>query len=87
MPEVEDAAVAAAPDGDDVVLHAFVVSRDTPPDERQTLLRTWRINLAKVLPDYMLPTTLALVEVLPRLASGKIDRRALLAGEGRSSAD
>jgi acyl-coenzyme A synthetase/AMP-(fatty) acid ligase len=87
MPEVEDAAVAAAPDGDDVVLRAFVVSGDTPPGERQTLLRTWRTSLAKVLPDYMLPSTLTFVERLPRLASGKIDRRALLAGEGRSSAD
>jgi acyl-coenzyme A synthetase/AMP-(fatty) acid ligase len=84
MPEVDDAAVAAAPDGDDVVLHAFVVSGDTPPDERQTLLRTWRINLAKVLPDYMVPSTLNFVERLPRLASGKIDRRALLESEGRS---
>jgi acyl-coenzyme A synthetase/AMP-(fatty) acid ligase len=32
----------------------------------------------------MLPTTLTFVERLPRLASGKINRRALLAGEGRS---
>jgi acyl-coenzyme A synthetase/AMP-(fatty) acid ligase len=33
----------------------------------------------------MMPSTLTLVERLPRLASGKIDRRALLEGEGRST--
>jgi len=82
---VEDAAVAAAHDGEDVVLHAFVVTGDTSPEEHTTLLATWRTNLAKVLPDYMVPSTLTLVERLPRLASGKIDRRALLEGEGRST--
>jgi acyl-coenzyme A synthetase/AMP-(fatty) acid ligase len=32
----------------------------------------------------MVPSTLNFVERLPRLASGKIDRRALLESEGRS---
>jgi acyl-coenzyme A synthetase/AMP-(fatty) acid ligase len=84
MPEVEDAAVAAARDGEDVVLHAFViVADDAAPEERNTFPATWRTKLAKVLPAYMVPSTLTLVEELPRLASGKFDRRALLEGAGR----
>jgi acyl-coenzyme A synthetase/AMP-(fatty) acid ligase len=85
MAAVEDAAVAPAHDGEDVVLHAFVVTGGTLPEEHTTLLATWRPNLAQVLPDYMVPATLTLVERLPRLASGKIDRRALLEDEGRST--
>jgi acyl-coenzyme A synthetase/AMP-(fatty) acid ligase len=85
MAGVEDAAVAAARDGEDVVLHAFIVTGDMSPEAHTMLLATWRGNLAKMLPDYMVPATLTLVERLPRLASGKIDRPALLEGEARST--
>jgi acyl-coenzyme A synthetase/AMP-(fatty) acid ligase len=84
MAEVQDAAVAAALDGEDVVLHGFIVASDTMPEKHDALSATLRTSLRDVLPDYMVPATLTFVERLPRLASGKIDRRALLEGEGRS---
>ena len=87
MPEVEDAAVAAAGDGEDVILHAFTVMARTQAENRETVLATVRARLGEVLPAYMVPATLMLVEELPRLASGKIDRRALLEGAGRSTGD
>jgi amino acid adenylation domain-containing protein len=83
MAEVEDAAVAAARDGEDVVLHGFVVTA-AAAEEHEALSATLRTSLGDVLPDYMVPSTLNFVERLPRLASGKIDRRALLESEGRS---
>jgi acyl-coenzyme A synthetase/AMP-(fatty) acid ligase len=58
------------------------VTGDIAPKEHTPLLATWRTNLAKILPDYMVPSTLTLIEELPRLASGKIDRRALLVARG-----
>lgn len=87
LPGVEDAAVAAARDADDVVLHAFIVVAHVQAENRETLLATVRARLGEVLPAYMLPSTLTLLEELPRLATGKIDRRALLEVAGRSTGD
>jgi acyl-coenzyme A synthetase/AMP-(fatty) acid ligase len=82
QPGVAAAAVAAERNGDDVLLHAFVVAEGMPsrPDE---FIARLRAGLTQTLPHYMVPSTLALVQRLPHLASGKVDRRALLEAAGR----
>jgi acyl-coenzyme A synthetase/AMP-(fatty) acid ligase len=69
-PGVDDAAVVAETQDDDTVLHGFVVSSRTAAE----LLAA----LTSALPAYMVPSSLTLVASLPRLPSGKLDRRALL---------
>ncbi len=73
FPALEETVVAirqqaAAP------LVAWIVPRPLPSTQRRELmdhLRSW-------LPEYMVPSLLVGVEEMPRLASGKIDHRALL---------
>jgi amino acid adenylation domain-containing protein len=59
-------------DGDGRHLTAYVVPAGEPP----TLADIRGIASVR-LPDYMVPTRLAVLEALPRTPSGKIDRRAL----------
>ncbi|WP_139977463.1 non-ribosomal peptide synthetase [Nocardioides litoris] len=73
LPGVTDAAAAGRVDAHDAVrIHAFVTAGPgaTSPD-------TMRAALAKRLPGYALPDTVAVLPVLPRLANGKVDRSAL----------
>ncbi|MCC3246978.1 amino acid adenylation domain-containing protein [Methylocystis sp. WRRC1] len=53
-------------------LVAFVVTNSELPDPREL-----RGNLREVLPSYMVPSRFEVVEALPRLSSGKVDRKAL----------
>jgi non-ribosomal peptide synthetase-like protein len=54
-------------------LAGYVVS-DDPVNMNQHKIRE---ELAKVLPAYMVPSAIVLLSAMPRLASGKIDRKAL----------
>jgi amino acid adenylation domain-containing protein len=65
-----------------------VVREDTPGDQRiaayvvldatsESTVDTWRAALVKALPEYMVPTTLTVLEALPVTANGKLDRAAL----------
>ena len=75
---VSDAAVVAEPDGEDVILRAFIVAT-TPDDARDAaFIGAIRERLAQMLPAFMVPARIESVAALPRLASGKLDRRALL---------
>lgn len=53
-------------------LVAFVVIDGELPDPREL-----RGNLREALPPYMVPSRFEVVEALPRLSSGKVDRKAL----------
>ncbi len=53
-------------------LVAFVTTTGELPDPREL-----RGNLREVLPPYMVPARFEVVEHLPRLSSGKVDRKAL----------
>lgn len=53
-------------------LVAFVVTGSELPDPREL-----RGNLRETLPPYMVPSRYEVVETLPRLSSGKVDRKAL----------
>jgi amino acid adenylation domain-containing protein len=73
---VAEAVVVAWTKGaDDTRLAAYVV-----PTEPRTLRELWeslRPHLADQLPDYMIPTTMVLLDALPMTPSGKADRGAL----------
>jgi amino acid adenylation domain-containing protein len=72
--DVSDAAVAARPlpDGDKQLV-AYAV----PEPGRAPRADAIRAELAKRLPEYMLPSRVSLVDSLPRTSSGKVDRRSL----------
>jgi len=62
---------------------AVVVREDTPGDKRLvgyvvgSVDDSWRTDLKRLLPDYMVPSALVTLEALPLGATGKLDRRAL----------
>ncbi len=76
----------------DGVKNAVVMAReDTPGDQRlvayvvpdryvtdeTALIRTWREKLRLVLPEFMLPNNVVLLDSLPVTANGKLDKKAL----------
>lgn len=65
------------------VLHAFVVPTKSA-DEKLT--RTLRQDLSRQLPLFMIPGKFTVVDALPLLASGKVDRRSLAAAPAKGSA-
>lgn len=71
-PDVGNAVVSSVPDtAQGNLLVAYVVADgDVSPGELKTYLR-------EVLPEYMVPTYLAMVEKIPMLGSGKADRSSL----------
>eukprot|EP00435_Cladocopium_sp_Y103_P048430 s418_g14.t1 len=76
-PEVDAAAVLLLDAGEGSELSAFVASKD---DATSTLRDTLRAHLAARLPSYAVPQRLAVMESLPLLPNGKVDRRALKFG-------
>ncbi|HEX5108548.1 MAG TPA: amino acid adenylation domain-containing protein [Vicinamibacterales bacterium] len=75
-PDVQESAVGAfARDDGETQLVAFAVSM-TGRVVRSNDIRAW---LEDALPFYMVPSTVAIVEALPRTATGKVDRLALAA--------
>ncbi|MBD5635020.1 MAG: AMP-binding protein, partial [Candidatus Eremiobacteraeota bacterium] len=65
----------ATPTG--TVLDAYVVAGDVAPAARPEIASSLRARLLDVLPAHMQPQTVTILDALPRLASGKIDRRSL----------
>ena len=72
-PAVDEAVVVARGDAGDVHLAAYVVSQESQPLDEAELFR----YLTRNLPRHMQPTTISLLEAIPRLPSGKPDRRKL----------
>jgi amino acid adenylation domain-containing protein len=70
---VVDAAVVVADDGP-VRLDAYVVHGASPDTDIEARLRR---DLAELLPSWSLPRQVHVVEAIPRLVSGKVDRVAL----------
>lgn len=73
LPGVGQAAVVLRQDDGIDRLVAFVVLEAGKPLDRATL----RADLREELPPYMIPGHFELVDSLPRLTSGKVDRKAL----------
>ncbi len=75
--DVADLCVLPRRSGDAVTLVAFVVARARG---RETIAATLRARLREHLPAPMRPARIVVLDALPRLASGKVDAVALLAG-------
>ncbi len=74
--EVAEACVVAISDNERTVLRAFVVGRSQRPAEE--LAGSLRDHLCGLLPSYMRPKHIHVVERIPLTANGKSDRRALV---------
>lgn len=72
-PDVNQAAVVTAGDGADIRLVGYV----TAAPGRTPQSRPLRADLARVLPGYMVPGQIAVLDHLPLNAAGKVDRRRL----------
>jgi amino acid adenylation domain-containing protein len=89
--------VEAAIRSHDAVLQAVVIVREDEPSARKRLvgyvvfrlqptppkLRELRSYLARKIADYMIPSAIVILEAIPLLANGKVNRRALPAPEAR----
>lgn len=79
---IKDAAVIAQPNASgEQRLIAYLVAADPAPTRGEL-----RNRLARTLPEYMIPTTWHMLEQLPRLPNGKLDRRSLPAAQGAVAA-
>lgn len=58
-------------------LWAYAVARHSERSQTESLLESLRALLAQSLPGYMRPSSIMILESLPRTPNGKIDRRAL----------
>jgi aryl carrier-like protein len=74
-PAVLDAAVTVVTSGEEKTLHAFVSLVPGGRADRETI----RGHLIATLPAYMRPHRIAVLDTLPLLSSGKVDRVALAA--------
>jgi benzoate-CoA ligase len=76
-PDVIEAAVVGAPDGDDLIKpHAYVVLRDGGKCDEQTL----KAHLKTILAPYKYPRWITFQSELPKTATGKIQRFRLRGG-------
>jgi non-ribosomal peptide synthetase-like protein len=74
QPEITSAAVRVYEQEDDACLAAYVVLKDPDsPLDRDRILATLQARL----PAYMIPAYLDVVEALPMLTTGKVDRKRL----------
>jgi len=79
---VKEAAVLLDEDrSGDKYLRAYVASSSRPAPTVATLRR----ELARALPDWMVPSVFVMLDALPLLANGKLDRRGLLRAAGSES--
>ena len=73
LPEIAQAAVVLRQDDGIDRLVAFIIPYPDVEIDRMAL----RMTLAQDMPSYMLPSRFEIVERLPRLSSGKVDRKTL----------
>ncbi|TDF41789.1 amino acid adenylation domain-containing protein [Alteromonadaceae bacterium M269] len=78
---IKDVIVMAkeSPQGDKRLVAYLVAKADVMDDaeEQRALIEQVRIEMSEVLPNYMLPSVLMLLEKIPLTANGKFDKRAL----------
>jgi amino acid adenylation domain-containing protein/non-ribosomal peptide synthase protein (TIGR01720 family) len=82
-PQVREAVVLARPRPEGARLVAYVC----PQPGAQIDIESLRANLARALPDYMVPSALVALASLPLNANGKVDRNALPEPEFADAAD
>jgi len=78
QPGVVDAVALVVDDSQgEPSIHAYVVGDPAPPTARAEWSETLRAETGRVLPRYMVPRAVVVVDELPRLPNGKVDRAAL----------
>lgn len=65
-------------------LEAHVQLEGSAPEDAYEWSRSMREDLARILPDYMVPRRIVVDEELPVTPNGKVDRRGILQGASRS---
>ena len=80
-PLVDEAAVIAIGEGSNKKLVGYVVSK---PDDN--LLNILRLHLKSCLPEYMVPSAIVRLDILPINSNGKLDRKALPAPDNEAYA-
>jgi amino acid adenylation domain-containing protein len=78
QPEVREAVVVARESAGSTALVAYIAVHAHQPFDRAVL----RERLGQVLPDYMVPRLVVVLDALPLNANGKVDRKALPEPEG-----
>ncbi|MCI5129997.1 MAG: aminotransferase class V-fold PLP-dependent enzyme, partial [Candidatus Electrothrix sp. EH2] len=73
---VDEAVVLVQEREDNQFLAAYITKVEGEDHVRATVLRSW---LRQQLPDYMIPASYTVLDSLPLMPNGKVDRRALLA--------
>jgi amino acid adenylation domain-containing protein len=58
---------------------AYAVPQRSQPEPHEVLVGALRRSVAQALPSYMCPSSIVMLDALPRMPNGKIDRRALSA--------
>jgi amino acid adenylation domain-containing protein len=77
-PQVRDAVVMAREDvPDHKQLVAYVVANVSSDHERQEIAASLRVHVQEVLPSYMVPAAIVVLDSLPLTSNGKVDRNAL----------
>lgn len=76
---IKEAVVLAQPDNNGIdKLVAYVVIEDSYRAESDAdQIKSWKIALRSVLPDYMVPDSLIIVPDMPLTPNGKVDKKAL----------
>jgi amino acid adenylation domain-containing protein len=70
------AVLGQSPSGEGVIW-AYAVPRRSQPEAPEALAGALRTSLAQSLPDYMHPSSIVMLDALPRMPNGKIDRSSL----------
>ncbi|MBQ4862211.1 non-ribosomal peptide synthase/polyketide synthase [Pseudoalteromonas sp. MMG013] len=78
LPQVREAAVIAVGSVHDKRLVSYVTSSITSINEVENYKASIKSDLAKLLPDYLVPSEVVLLEALPLTSNGKLNRKALV---------
>ncbi len=73
---VSETVVVARDDTGDKRIVAYVVT-NAGAQEDELRAENWRQHLSQTLPDYMLPSSFVVLDILPLTANGKVNRKAL----------
>ena len=77
-PEIAEAVAVLGQDpSGEGAIWAYVVPRQVLPDHSDVLIRALHTSIAQSLPGYMRPSSIVILDTLPRTPNGKIDRSSL----------
>ncbi|WP_196761521.1 non-ribosomal peptide synthase/polyketide synthase [Pseudoalteromonas luteoviolacea] len=78
LPQVREAAVIAVGEMHDKRLVSYVTSSSAVVNDVDSYKASIKADLAKLLPDYLVPSEVVLLDELPLTSNGKLNRKALI---------